>query len=58
MPIWLRRYTFSTLREHYDKLNAESNDELRPVKSSNKVSPPDIVQKAIIPAYSTKASTK
>jgi hypothetical protein len=39
-------------------LNAESNDELRPVKSSNKVSPPDIVQKAIIPAYSTKASTK
>jgi hypothetical protein len=58
MPIWLRRFTFSTLREHYEKLNAENSDELKPVKNNNKVAPPDIVQKAIAPAYSTKASNK
>jgi len=58
MPVWLRRFTFSTLQEHYDKLNAENSDELKPVKSNNKVAPPDIVQKAMTPTYSTKASNK
>lgn len=58
MPVWLRRFTFSTLQEHYDKLNAENSDELKPAKGNNKVSPPDIVQKAMTPTYSTKASNK
>jgi hypothetical protein len=58
MPVWLRRFTFSTLQEHYDKLNADNDDELKPVKNSNKISPPDIVQKAMTPTYSTKASSK
>ena len=57
MPIWLRRFTFSTLREHYDKLNADDG-ELKPVAKGTKVAPPDIVQKAMTPTYSTKASTK
>jgi len=56
MPVWLRKFTFSTLREHYDKQNPD--DELKPVSNTNKVSPPDIVQKAMTPSYSTKASNK
>ena len=57
MPVWLRRFTFSALKEHYDKQNSD-DDELKPVKNGTKVSPPDIVQKAMTPSYSTKASNK
>ena len=58
MPVCLRRFTFNTLQEHYDKLNMENSDELKPVQNSSKISPPDIVQKAMTPTYSTKASNK
>tara|TARA_R110000868_G_scaffold63133_6_gene190311 strand:- start:514 stop:687 length:174 start_codon:yes stop_codon:yes gene_type:complete len=57
MPVWLRRFTFSKLKEHYDNLNKDER-ELQPAKTGNKVSPPDVVQKAMAPTYSTKASSK
>ena len=28
MPIWLRRFTFHKLKEHYQKLNEEPNDDM------------------------------
>lgn len=55
MPIWLRKFTFSTLREYYENQNKEED---LPIKSSNTVAPPDIVQKAMTPTYNTKASNK
>lgn len=57
MPVWLRKFTFNTLREHYEKQNA-AEGELKPVSNTNKVSPPDIVQRAMTPTYNTKASNK
>jgi hypothetical protein len=56
MPVWLRRFTFSKLREYYENQNKEEDPV--PVKQSNKISPPDAVQKALTPSYSTKASNK
>jgi hypothetical protein len=56
MPIWLRKFTFSTLKEYYAKQNEE--EDIQPTKGTPTVAPPDVVKKAIIPSYSTKASNK
>ena len=50
MPIWLRKYTFSLIRDHYDeeKKNVESASQPKGqqnlVDSSGKVSPPQFKQ--------------
>lgn len=56
MPIWLRRFTFSTIREYYENQNKE--EDIQPTKTSPSIAPPDIVKKAITPSYTTKASNK
>ena len=28
MPIWLRKFTFHKLKEHYDKQNSQNNEDL------------------------------
>jgi hypothetical protein len=55
MPIWIRRYTFSKLREYYESIE-KSNKELQNTQSTGiqqSIKGPDIS-----PSYSFKASTK
>jgi hypothetical protein len=54
MPIWLRRFTFSKLKEHYEKQS--ENDQKISQNISNKV--PKINRPDIKPSYVSKASTK
>lgn len=56
MPIWLRRFTFNTMKEFFEQQN-KTEEEL-PAAVRNKISPPDVVAQAITPSYSTKASKK
>jgi hypothetical protein len=57
MPIWLRRFTFETLREYYEKRNKDKETLEDSVKGKDKNKPtrPDIAPK---PTYTTKAPTK
>ena len=56
MPIWLRRFTFETLKEHYEKI-AEENaaaQNLLQNKSNKELPRPNIAP----PTYTTKAPKK
>jgi hypothetical protein len=57
MPIWLRRFTFETLREYYEKINKDKETLEDSVKNKKQpgVTRPDIAPK---PTYTTKAPTK
>jgi hypothetical protein len=54
MPIWLRRFTFSKLKEHYEK-QAEENEKTNQQISNRS---PKITKPDIKPSYVSKASTK
>ena len=58
MPIWLRKFTFETLREHYEKQAEEMSKQQNMMKnkSSKDIPRPDIAPKQ--PTYTTKASKK
>jgi hypothetical protein len=58
MPIWLRRFTFETLREHFEKQNEEAEKQQNMLKNNNKgdISRPNIAPKN--PTYTTKAPKK
>jgi hypothetical protein len=58
MPIWLRRFTFETLREHYEKQNeaAEKQQNMLNNKGKNDISRPNIAPKQ--PTYTSKAPKK
>ena len=58
MPIWLRRFTFETLKEHYDKIAEEQNkaDNLLKNKNNKDLARPNIALKQ--PTYTTKAPKK
>ncbi len=58
MPIWLRRFTFETLREHYDKQKEEQDAQHQILENAkNKsVARPNISPKQ--PTYTTKAPKK
>jgi hypothetical protein len=61
MPIWLRKFTFSKLKEHYEKQNSEGNmdDVVAKSKSAMQTAKNDgIIPKVQIPSYVTKASKK
>ena len=58
MPIWLRKFTFETLREHYEKTNKSQETLEDSVKNKQH---PDIKRPDIAPTqptYTTKAPTK
>ncbi len=58
MPIWLRRFTYQTLKEHYEKI-AEENEKAQNLlqnKNSKELSRPNIAPKQ--PTYTTKAPKK
>jgi hypothetical protein len=57
MPIWLRKFTFNKIKEHYDKQNEEAEKQqnmLKNKQSSNK----EIARPNIVPTYTTKAPKK
>jgi hypothetical protein len=58
MPIWLRRFTFETLKEHYEKIAEEQSkaDNLLKNKNNKELSRPNIAPKQ--PTYTTKAPKK
>jgi hypothetical protein len=58
MPIWLRRFTFETLKEHYDKIAEEQSkaDNLLQNKNNKDLARPNIAPKQ--PTYTTKAPKK
>jgi len=49
MPIWLRKFTFNKIREHFQ----QANEEKAPTPAKTKTS---IARPNIKPSYSTKAS--
>jgi hypothetical protein len=58
MPIWLRRFTFETLKEHYDKI-AEENTKAQNLlqnKNNKELSRPNIAPKQ--PTYTTNKAPK
>jgi hypothetical protein len=57
MPIWLRKFTFLKLKEHYDKQNqeAEKQQNVMTNKSKQEISKPNIAPK---PDYTTRAPRK
>lgn len=58
MPIWLRRFTFETLREYYEKQREEVEKQQNMLSNKDKgdVSRPNIAPKK--PTYTTKAPKK
>ena len=58
MPIWLRRFTFETLKEHYEKIAEEQNKAENTLqnKNSKDLARPNIAPKQ--PTYTTKAPKK
>ena len=56
MPIWLRRFTFETLKEHYEK-KAEAQKSQKTLENQSKeLARPGITPKQ--PTYTAKAPTK
>ena len=49
MPIWLRRFTFNKLKEHYEKVNEDNEKIIQQSKSKNNT-------KIKRPTFTTKAS--
>jgi hypothetical protein len=58
MPIWLRRFTFETLREYYEKQKEEMEKQQNVLKNNNKgeIARPNTASKQ--PTYTTKAPRK
>lgn len=55
MPIWLRRFTFETLKEHYEKQREEMNKQQNMLKNnSNK----EVARPNITPTYTAKVPKK
>ena len=54
MPIWLRKFTFHKLQEHYEKKNSQSQEDayqtsiknLKSVSSDKTINPPSYITKA------------
>lgn len=54
MPIWIRRFTFQKLKEHYDK----QSDQQKEWQNAKKSQQPQILRPGVGPSYSTKTSPK
>jgi hypothetical protein len=56
MPTWLRRFTFETLREHYEK-QAEANNKAENLLQNNN-NPKEIARPCISPKQPTYTTNK
>jgi hypothetical protein len=55
MPIWLRKFTFNKLKEHYQP--SDENDVVSKSKQAMKTAQSDrVIPKVNVPTYVTKAS--
>ncbi len=55
MPIWLRRFTFETLKEYYDKQREEAEKQQNMLKNkSNK----EVARPNVTPTYTAKVPKK
>jgi len=57
MPIWLRKFTFNKIKEHYDKQNEEAEKQQN-MLNNKKNSSKEIARPNISPTYTTKAPKK
>jgi hypothetical protein len=61
MPIWLRKFTFHKLKEHYDKEKEameKQQSQLTNKSNSKDIARPNISSKNTTPTYSYKAPKK
>lgn len=56
MPIWLRKFTFHKIKEHYDKQNEEAEKQQNLLKNKN--DKPKVARPDIAPTYTVKAPKK
>jgi hypothetical protein len=59
MPVWLRRFTFNKLKEHYEKQSEENDKVQNQLKNKNNgdIAKPNIKQPTT-PTYKVKAPKK
>jgi hypothetical protein len=57
MPIWLRRFTFNKIKEHFEKQN-EENEKQQNMLNNKQNSRKEIARPNIAPTYTTKAPKK
>lgn len=59
MPIWLRKFTFNKIKEHFDKLNEKSKDpNAIDLENTGKIKTPEFLKKVSPPTYTAKKSPK
>jgi hypothetical protein len=57
MPIWLRRFTFNKLKEHFDKQNEEAEKQQN-MLSNKQNATKEIARPNIAPTYTTSKALK
>jgi hypothetical protein len=57
MPIWLRKFTFNKIKEHFDKKNEEAEKQQNMLKNKQNTQK-EIARPNIAPTYTTKAPKK
>jgi hypothetical protein len=57
MPIWLRKFTFNKIKEHFDKQNEETEKQQNMLKNKQNAQK-EIARPNIAPTYTTKAPKK
>ena len=57
MPLWLRKFTFNKIKEHFDKQN-EENEKQRNMLINQQNSKKELARPDIAPTYTTKAPKK
>jgi hypothetical protein len=59
MPLWLRRFTYNKIYEHYENKNSKSDNVNESIKNMKSVGATNKTpQKIQVPSYVTKASKK
>jgi hypothetical protein len=57
MPIWLRKFTFHKIKEHYDKQNEEAEKQQN-LLNNKQNSSKEVARPNIAPTYTSKAPKK
>ena len=57
MPLWLRKFTFNKIKEHFDKQNEEAEKQQN-ILNNKQNAQKELARPDIAPTYTTKASKK